>query len=210
MKKRIIVFFSNGYGVRPWSCFTRNRFNNKWWLFGSAGNKCYLYFSDDLLGNWEEHPQSPIVSDNTSDIHYYEDASLRARPGGRAFVFDHDHVIRLVQANPTREEDGKKIWRVRAFEVTLTETEYSETEIHEGADFCEHKGVFCESGSGWNAYGMHHFDAWWSRDHWLIATDGMLEGAREISVGIFRSPPPGGVPDEPFMEREHEIREDIR
>jgi hypothetical protein len=167
-------------------------------MFGGAGSNSYLYlyYSDDLLGGWTEHPLSPIVANDRS----------MARPGGRAFVFDEDRIIRLAQKCDVRYGQ-----RVRAFEITtLDEFAYDEYEIAEGAPFCESGGVFCEtdeadSCSGiipcderedmWNLCGMHNLDAWWTGDRWLMVTDGYKcigqtpDFTDDWAIGIFVSDP---------------------
>jgi hypothetical protein len=59
---------------------------------------------------------------------------------------------------------------------------------------------------------MHHFDAWWTGDHWLIATDGYkcLGGNDDWSIGIYVSRPPPSGGRKPFKERKIEIRKDVR
>ncbi|MCP4712263.1 MAG: glycoside hydrolase family 43 protein [Planctomycetes bacterium] len=187
------------------------RYNGKWWMFASANNRiCYLYYSDNLLDGWVEHPQSPIATD-----------SRWARPAGRAFVYADDQIIRLAQK--CNDRYGQ---RVKAFLVTtLTETEYVEEPLSEGAPFCPTGWVFCETGDAdscertgcadradtWNLCGMHHFDAWWTGTRWLIVTDGhgCLQGQDSWSIGIFQC-----APDleghRPFEERDIEIRQDVR
>ncbi len=158
-------------------------------MFAGNGNNCYLYYSNNLLSGWTNHPANPIVRNN----------SLIARPGGRAFVFDHDRIIRLAQEHDVRY--GRK---VRAFEVTsLTETAYVEHEITGGAPFCP-VGVFCERDTTnscadpcadrsniWNLCGMHNLDAWWTGEYWLVVTDGYkcLTKPNDWSIGMFISRP---------------------
>ena len=186
------------------------RYQGKWWMFSGQGDDCYLYYSDHLLSGWTEHPLSPVVPNDDS----------QARPGGRAFVFDGDRVIRLAQKG-----DDRYGQRVRAFEVTtLTEDDYQDYEITEGAPFCTNGGVFCESGGGlycdeayceesedaWNLCCMHNLDLWWTGEYWLMVTDG--RGCRDSwSIGIFVGTPgplsAGGK--DPFEERDMEIREDV-
>jgi hypothetical protein len=143
-------------------------YNQKWWMFvgevysSVARGTCRLFYSDDLLGGWVEHPQSPIVKADTS----------KSRPAGRSFVFDNDRIIRLAQKNNVIYGQ-----RVRAFEVdVLSETQYAEHEIVESP-------ILYESGTGWNASGMHQFDPWWTGDRWLGAVDGNND--RVWSIGIY-------------------------
>ena len=142
------------------------RYNNKWWMFVSEGEgeDCYLFYSNNLLSGWVEHPLSPIVSGDLS----------KARPGGRSFVFDTNRIIRIVQKGDIRYGQ-----QVRAFEVdTLDETHYAEHEIPESP-------ILTESGSGWNAKGMHQFDPWWTgKGYWLCSVDGR-DNTYSWSIGIY-------------------------
>lgn len=140
------------------------RYNGTWWMFvGSTNKDCYLYYSDSLTSGWVEHPMNPIVSDDLS----------KARPAGRAFVFDNGRIIRLAQKCDVMY--GEK---VRAFEVDLlTKTSYVEHEIPESP-------IFQPDGSGWNAVSMHQFDLWWTGNRWIIAVDAN-KGGKEYSIGIY-------------------------
>ena len=56
------------------------RYAGRWWIFSETSPKRYdilrLYYADDLMGPWTEHPESPIIMG---------DANI-ARPGGRVLV----------------------------------------------------------------------------------------------------------------------------
>ncbi len=141
--------------------------NGRWWMFvGDTSNgNCFLYYADDLLGKWAEHPASPIVRNDPS----------KARLGGRAFVFDHDRLIRVAQK--CDKWYGEK---VRAFEViALDENNYSEREIDESP-------VLSNEGVGWNSKGMHQFDLTWTGSNWLVASDG-YKGTNDWAIGIYTS-----------------------
>jgi len=150
-------------------------YNNTWWMFVSdtSNRNCYLYYSDDLLSGWVEHPMSPIVRNDAS----------RARPAGRCFVFSGNRVIRVAQ-----KCDGVYGEQVRAFEVDrLTRTEYTEHEIPGSP-------ILAPSGSGWNAYGMHHLDPWWTGSDWIASVDGWNGSAWSIGIRVSTAPPaPAGV-----------------
>jgi len=128
-------------------------YGDKCWLFvGSTSWKnLHLYYADDLLGPWVEHPESPIITG---------DANI-ARPGGRVVIFD-DRIIRYAQ-------DCVPIYgnAVRAFEITtLTTTSYEEKEVPESP-------ILEASGKGWNADGMHHIDPHRiAKDKWIACVDG--------------------------------------
>jgi hypothetical protein len=129
-------------------------FNNKWWLFTnkfSNNDTLCLFYADDLLGPWIEHPKSPIVK---GDGHI-------ARPGGRVIIFN-NKLIRYAQDD--RPQYGLK---VRAFLITeITTTSYKEQELTEGA-------VLNPAGKGWNARGMHNIDPHQVSDNsWIACVDG--------------------------------------
>jgi hypothetical protein len=157
------------------------RYNNTWWMFVSdtTNSNCYLYYSNSLTSGWIEHPLSPIVVGNAS----------KARPGGRAFVYNNNLIMRTVQKCDVVY--GEK---VRVFQVdTLTTTQYAEHEIPESP-------ILSNSGSGWNATGMHQFDPWWTGNHWNCAVDGKTGTVSVWSAGIYLSPhpsSPNGVIDSP-------------
>jgi hypothetical protein len=128
-------------------------FNGKWWLFTSQnGNDILrLYYADDLLGTWMEHPKSPIVEG---------DANI-ARPGGRVLLCE-DRIYRFTQdSDPSY---GNKMW---AFEITdITPTSYSEKLVQEDP-------VLIASGSGWNGQAMHQLDPIQIKiDSWIASVDG--------------------------------------
>ena len=142
------------------------RYNNRWWMFvgDTTNSNCYLYYSDNLLTGWVEHPMSPIVANDAS----------KARPGGRSFVFDNGRIIRIAQKCDVVYGE-----QVRAFEIdVLTSTDYAEHEIPESP-------ILDKAGTGWNATGMHQYDPWWTGNYWLCAVDGNNSG--EWSIGIYIS-----------------------
>ena len=115
-------------------------YQHRWWLFASdATNKndtLRLFFADELMGPWQEHPESPIVEG---------DANI-ARPGGRALVYE-DRLFRYTQdSDPTY---GNQIW---AFEVTeLSPTIYEERLVSS-------EPILKADGRGWNKQSMHNID----------------------------------------------------
>jgi hypothetical protein len=97
-------------------------FNKKWWLFTTidqtnniSGNstELFLFFTDNIFsGNWESHPDNPIVSDVRS-----------ARPAGKLFI--KDGII----YRPSQDCSGRYGKAFNIKKVTkLTETEYNETD----------------------------------------------------------------------------------
>jgi hypothetical protein len=128
-------------------------FNGKLWLFTTStkSNILHLYYTDDLMEDWIEHPQSPVIEN---------DARI-ARPGGRVVVFN-DRIIRY-----TQDDEFMYGTQVRAFEITqLTTTKYEEKEVGENP-------IIKASGSGWNKTGMHNIDPHkFDGDKWIACLDG--------------------------------------
>ncbi len=135
------------------------RFQERWWLFTDtsspySNDTLRLYFADELLGNWAEHPQSPIIR---GDAHI-------ARPAGRVVVAG-DRLVRYAQ-------DCSPVYgtRVRAFEIIeLSPSIYREREMKSAP-------VLEPSGTGWNRCGMHHIDPHpRPNGRWLACVDGWEE-----------------------------------
>lgn len=132
-------------------------FEKKWWLFASHGKAPYradtlcLFYADDPLSEWREHPKSPVVDRNPHI----------ARPGGRVLVIDGTIARYAQDCFPTY---GRQI---RAFAVRgLTMKTYDETLISETP-------VISGTGLGWNANGMHHIDPHLlPNGSWLACVDG--------------------------------------
>lgn len=131
------------------------RFDDKWWLFACSApyqhDVLRLYFAEDLMGLWTEHPESPIVEGDLQN----------ARPGGRPLELN-NKIIRFAQ-------DCIPIYgsRVRAFEIfELTTGIYLEKEN-------KHSPVLAASGNGWNGLGMHHIDPHQiAEGNWIACVDG--------------------------------------
>jgi hypothetical protein len=134
------------------------RYNDLWWLFACSTpyrhDTLRLFFAEDLCGPWREHPQSPMIREDMR----------RARPAGRVLI-DNGKLIRFAQDCLPRYGS-----RVRAFDILeLTTTTYAEVENAASP-------VLQPSGSGWNALGMHHIDAYQQSDGtWLACVDGTNE-----------------------------------
>lgn len=130
------------------------RYDGRWWIFTtdrSSNDVLRLYYADDLMGPWTEHPESPII---------IGDANI-ARPGGRVIISDH-RIVRFTQDDvPTYGN------QVRAFEITeLTNISYEEKEVTENP-------ILEASGTGWNAKGMHHIDPHQiDKNKWIACVDG--------------------------------------
>lgn len=133
--------------------------NGRWWLFAGTGAPPYradtlhLFYAEDLLGPWREHPKSPVVRNNVQI----------ARPGGRVLV-QGERIVRYAQ-----DCNGGYGLRVRALEITeLTPRGYLERELP-GSPILE------GSGAGWNATGIHHVDpSQLGGDRWIACVDGQI------------------------------------
>ena len=132
-------------------------YNRMWWLFTTsiANDNLRLYYAEDLMGDWIEHPQSPVVKNNRQI----------SRPGGKITSFD-GKIIRYTQ-------DCEIVYgyQVRAFAITdLTTTSYAEIEVKETP-------IITASGAGWNKKGMHHVDPHQiDGETWIACVDGYCDG----------------------------------
>jgi len=165
------------------------RYDNAWWMFTTdqeTASNCYLYYSDKLydsadpLKEWNYH--SVIVQNN----------KRIARPGGRAFVFHNDgqeHIARIQQEYDVNNNIYGR--RVLGFKGTISGSSYAESQIDADPNTSPVDAILKESGSGWNSYGMHQFDPWWTGNHWLSAADGrIVTGYNLFSIGIYVAPHP--------------------
>jgi hypothetical protein len=139
--------------------------NGLWWMYVMETRNerplLRLFFSAQLLADWEEHNRSPVALDDMS----------RIRCAGRVVVID-GQPIRFAQ--DCSESYGR---RVRAFRVTrLSRDVYTEEEVSVGPGLSEQR-------RGWNAIGMHHVDAQQSMGgRWIAAVD----GCRRVPVLLHR------------------------
>ena len=160
------------------------RYNNKWWMFTTdqeTSSNCYLYYSDNLSIGWKEYP-GKVIQNNKSI----------ARPGGRAFVFKNngqEQVVRIVQEYDVMNNIYG--WRIIGFNSVISGSTYSESLIDADSSTSGMDTILKESGSGWNSYGMHQFDPWWTGNHWLCAADGRIgTGYNLFSIGMYIAPHP--------------------
>lgn len=138
------------------------RYNNLWWLF--TGNDIdytfdtlKLYYSKNLSGPWQTHPQNPIVKGD----------SRIARPAGRIILYE-DVLIRYNQDCTNQYGLSVNASVIKK----LSEKEYVEEEYQSNP-------ILTGSGSGWNSNGMHHIDAHRIENNlWIAAVDGWYEGIR--------------------------------
>jgi hypothetical protein len=137
------------------------QYDDRWWMFTCSTpyqhDTLRLYVADEIMGEWREHPASPIVEGN----------KRKARPAGRVLVLG-DTIVRFTQ--DCVPNYGTQL---RAFEISeLTSRTYVEKENPSSP-------VLSASGHGWNALGMHHADAHLMKDgQWLACVD----GSREVSL----------------------------
>jgi len=126
-------------------------YNNTWWMFTqTSAHTLQLYYSENLLGTWTQHPQSPIISG---------DANI-SRPGGNVVYFD-GRLVRYTQdCDPYY---GNQVW---AFEITeLSKESYEEIKIGSKPVL---KGF-----DNWNTRGMHQVSTYRvNNTNWIAAVDG--------------------------------------
>ena len=132
-------------------------YNDKWWLFSSvtSNDTLYLHYADSLLGPWQEHPQSPIVS---GDVH-------KSRPSGRLLVFENKLYRFTMDIKPPVGTH-----QVMVYEITeISADSYSERLAQEAP-------VVMPSGSGWNGQAMHQLDpVQVDSNSWIASVDGFGE-----------------------------------
>jgi hypothetical protein len=127
------------------------QYKDKWWLFAAQNGKLHLFYSNELIGNWIEHPKSPLITDNFNIT----------RPGGRVIVNDGE-IYRYTQDGMPNYGSSVKVFKV----TNLTESEYEEEEMNEVI-----KGT--NKVNDWKKDGMHTIDQLKiTNDKWLIAVDG--------------------------------------
>lgn len=138
----------------------------RWWLFTVSdaedrGAALRLYWADELLGPWREHPQSPIGVTDRAVV----------RPAGRIVA----HEGRLMRFAQACEPGHGPV--VRAFSITeLTTARYSETP-------CSPDPLFSSGGNGWNRSRLSHIDAHCIGDgQWVACVDGVEGLGGEVSA----------------------------
>ena len=129
-------------------------YNETWWIFSAttSNDTLHLFYADNLLGTWKEHPLSPIVA---GDNH-------KARPSGRLLVYQ-DRLYRYtMDINPPVGTH-----QVMAYEIIeITPTLYSERLVKE-------EPIIMASESGWNSQAMHQIDPIQiSINSWIASVDG--------------------------------------
>jgi hypothetical protein len=140
----------NGYHFTDPSLF---RYHDTWWMFVSMreSDALNLYYSDDLMGPWIQHPQCPVIRNNRH----------HSRCAGRILMIE-EKLFRFAQ-------DDQPIYgsQVFAFEIIeINRTRYLERAVTS-------QPLLTASKTGWNSDRMHHIDACQLQDKtWLVAVDG--------------------------------------
>lgn len=138
--------------------------NNKWWLYAGdvSCRTLRLYYADDLMGPWREHPQSPIL----------QGSLFFSRPAGRVIQWD-GKILRFAQQDIPWY--GKQVWALEV--LTLTEDRYEER-LARDTPLLQAAG-----GGAWNGQGMHHVDLHeLAGGKWVAAVDGFRD---HRSIRIF-------------------------
>jgi hypothetical protein len=129
-------------------------YDDRWWLWAAptSNDTLHLFYADDLLGPWQEHPESPIV----------ENDNHKSRPSGRVTIYE-DRLYRYtMDVNP--DFGTHLVW---AYEITdISPTTYAETLAGE-------EPILKADGSGWNAQAMHQIDPHEvAPGEWIASVDG--------------------------------------
>lgn len=129
---------------------------DKWWMFTTwtspdgEQEHLRLYSAFAPCGPWQEHPESPIISQDPSS----------SRAAGRPLTIG-NRIYRFAQ-------DCSRVYgeSVNAFEITvLTEDNYVESKVDQP--------VLMAGKSEWNQHGMHHIDAHLiNGEQWFACVDG--------------------------------------
>jgi hypothetical protein len=125
------------------------------WLFTCdaphSHNRLSLFYSNDLHGDWMEHPQSPI----------YVDDNQNSRPAGKIFQYKNS-LFRVAQNCQPFYGHSVKVFEIE----TLNMNEYSETELTSNP-------ILKGGDEPWNRISMHHLDLHEIEDdYWIAFVDG--------------------------------------
>ncbi len=129
-------------------------FEDRWWLYSAttSNDTLYLYYADELTGPWQEHPDSPIVEQDTH----------KARSSGRVTIYENQLYRFTMDVSPSF--GTHQVW---AYRVTdLSPTTYAEERVGE-------EPIIKATGSGWNAQAMHQLDPHQLEPgKWIASVDG--------------------------------------
>lgn len=138
----------------PWVDSSLFFFEGRWWIFSNPvapeNQVLELFYADAILGPWQRHPKSPLISGN----------NRIARGAGRVVVVN-NKPIRFTQDCFPFYGTG-----VRIFEVSeLTISTYAEREL-------EFSPILRPGEESWRRNGMHHIDSHPIDNGWLACVDG--------------------------------------
>lgn len=130
------------------------KYQDTWWILADCGKShaspaLHLFFADDLLSSWTEHPMSPV----STNVH-------TSRPSGRVLLLD-EGIIRFAQ--DVVPVYGKRVYAFRI--TTLTRNVYKEEQVDQDP-------ILGPGSSDWNSGGMHHIDVHQVSSGWLACVDG--------------------------------------
>lgn len=127
----------------------------RFWLFTTTkeSETLRLFFADDLLGDWHEHPCSPVVHENPHI----------ARPAGSVICEADGRLLRFAQDDyPVY---GKQVWALAI--ALLNPTDYQEERLGPAP-------VLKPGSAPWSQYAMHHIDAHrLDSGQWIACVDGL-------------------------------------
>ena len=157
--------------IKPGAFYDSSIFSRvgKWWMMTMGvhpePNSLYIYYADDLEGEWKSHSLNPIIKNNP----------YISRPGGRVYQ-QGNRLIRFTQ--DCSENYGKLL---KAIEITkLTVDSYEEYELDVVISNSDKKG-------SWNKDGMHHIDIQKDDNNYLVAVDGYYyKQVNKITNKIYR------------------------
>lgn len=119
-------------------------------LFGKE-DSLRLYTADDLLGEWHEHPKSPIRVNEVD-----------TRPAGRVSKINGEWYY-FVQEHLGGYGTGTIAYKI----LTLSPTEFEDERL-------EQNPILCKNGDGWAKNGMHHLSFVEEDGQYACVTDGLL------------------------------------
>lgn len=119
-------------------------------LFGKE-DSLRLYIADDLLGEWREHPQSPIRVNE-----------MDTRPAGRVSKINEEWYY-FVQEHIGGYGTGIIAYKI----LTLTPTEFEDKRL-------ECNPILYKNGNDWAKNGMHHLSFIEEDGQYACVTDGLL------------------------------------
>jgi hypothetical protein len=138
------------------------RHGGRWWMLASTSDGAALlaFHAAHPEAAWTPHAHNPVVT-----------GAARARPGGRPFAFE-GRLWRPAQ--DVSRGYGRRVSAIEILELT--------PDVYREAAAATPLGG--PTGRGWNAHGMHHFDAQPDPGGgWLVATDGYR---RDLMFGYRR------------------------